>query len=97
MDELQKMLSAVQKRAEGYQSWANQVERVLDGQEPQKIGEYSGVGGWLAVGVGGWVWWVGVGGGVVMFVYCLVMCLGEWKEARQQTIHTVQREGSLCS
>jgi len=37
MDELQKMLSAVQKRAEGYQSWANQVERVLDGQEPQKI------------------------------------------------------------
>lgn len=91
MDELQKMLSAVQKRAEGYQSWANQVERVLDGQEPQKIGECSGVGGWVAgCGCGGV-------GRVVMCVYCLVMCLGEWKEARQRTIHTVQREGSLCS
>jgi len=58
MDELQKMLSAVQMRAEGYQRWANQVERVLDGQEPQKIGKCSGVGGWLAVGVVGWGWYV---------------------------------------
>lgn len=93
MDELQKMLSAVQKRAEGYQSWANQVERVLDGQEPLKIGKCSGVGGWLVVCVGGgggrgdgWGWCV------VMCVYCLVMCLGEWKEARQQLTYDLQVE-----
>ena len=82
MDELQKMLSAVQKRAEGYQRWANQVERVLDGQEPQKIGKCSGVGGWLVVG-----------GGVVGSDVCVLFS----DEARQQTIHAVQREGSLCS
>lgn len=70
MDELQKMLSAVQNRAEGYQSWANQVERVLDGQEPQKIGKCSGVGGWLVVCVGG-----GGGEGGWVGVVCSDVCV----------------------
>ena len=38
MDELEKMMLGIQRRAEGYRTWADLVERALDGLESEKAG-----------------------------------------------------------
>ena len=39
MDELEKMMLGIQRRAEGYRTWADMVERALDGLESEKSGK----------------------------------------------------------
>ena len=38
MEELERMMLGIQKRAEEYQTWADRVERALDGLESEKAG-----------------------------------------------------------
>ena len=38
MEELEKMMLGIQRRAEGYRTWADLVERALDGLESEKAG-----------------------------------------------------------
>ena len=38
MEELEKMMLGIQRRAEGYRTWGDLVERALDGLESEKAG-----------------------------------------------------------